>query len=310
MSAPPAPAISCRGLKKHYGDVKAVDGLDLEVRRRGVLRPARPQRRRQDDDDRDPRGPDDSRRGRGHRARPPLGQPRAGAPRAARRLAPGEPADREAHGLRDAEPLPLLLRAGRDPRSSSWPTSRSRRSATPASASSRAASASGSPSPARSRATPRSCSSTSRRRASTRRAASSSGNGSRRYKAAGRTVLLTTHYMEEAERLCDRVAIVDHGRIIALGTPGRAHRPAPRAAHHRVRDGARGLADDPGEGARRRRAPPARTGAGCSRPPRSPRRCRPCSRRSTPRRKARLALDPPLDPRGRLHRADGTGAAR
>jgi ABC-2 type transport system ATP-binding protein len=35
----------------------------------------------------------------------------------------------------------------------------------------------------------------------------------------GRTTLLTTHYMEEAERLCDRVAIVDHGRIIALGTP-------------------------------------------------------------------------------------------
>jgi ABC-2 type transport system ATP-binding protein len=34
-----------------------------------------------------------------------------------------------------------------------------------------------------------------------------------------RTVLLTTHYMEEAERLCDRVAIVDHGRVIALGTP-------------------------------------------------------------------------------------------
>jgi ABC-2 type transport system ATP-binding protein len=39
------------------------------------------------------------------------------------------------------------------------------------------------------------------------------------HKASGRTVLLTTHYMEEAERLCDRVAIVDHGRIIALGTP-------------------------------------------------------------------------------------------
>ena len=39
------------------------------------------------------------------------------------------------------------------------------------------------------------------------------------YKAAGRTVLLTTHYMEEAERLCDRVAVVDHGRIIAQGTP-------------------------------------------------------------------------------------------
>jgi ABC-2 type transport system ATP-binding protein len=35
----------------------------------------------------------------------------------------------------------------------------------------------------------------------------------------GRTVFLTTHYMEEAERLCDRVAIMEHGMIIALGTP-------------------------------------------------------------------------------------------
>jgi ABC-2 type transport system ATP-binding protein len=34
-----------------------------------------------------------------------------------------------------------------------------------------------------------------------------------------RTVVITTHYMEEAERLCDRVAIVDHGKVIALGTP-------------------------------------------------------------------------------------------
>jgi ABC-2 type transport system ATP-binding protein len=38
-------------------------------------------------------------------------------------------------------------------------------------------------------------------------------------KVTGRTILLTTHYMDEAERLCDRVAIVDHGRTIALGTP-------------------------------------------------------------------------------------------
>jgi ABC-2 type transport system ATP-binding protein len=36
---------------------------------------------------------------------------------------------------------------------------------------------------------------------------------------AKRTILITTHYIEEAERLCDRVAIVDQGRIIALGTP-------------------------------------------------------------------------------------------
>jgi len=39
------------------------------------------------------------------------------------------------------------------------------------------------------------------------------------FKRSGRTILLTTHYMDEAERLCDRVAIIDHGREIALGTP-------------------------------------------------------------------------------------------
>ncbi len=41
----------------------------------------------------------------------------------------------------------------------------------------------------------------------------------RSLKADGRTVLLTTHYMDEAERLCDRVAVIDHGRVIALGSP-------------------------------------------------------------------------------------------
>jgi ABC-2 type transport system ATP-binding protein len=40
-----------------------------------------------------------------------------------------------------------------------------------------------------------------------------------RFRAGGGTVLLTTHYMDEAERVCDRVAIVDRGRVIALGTP-------------------------------------------------------------------------------------------
>jgi ABC-2 type transport system ATP-binding protein len=41
----------------------------------------------------------------------------------------------------------------------------------------------------------------------------------RRFQARGGTVLLTTHYMDEAERLCDRIAIIDHGLTIASGTP-------------------------------------------------------------------------------------------
>jgi ABC-2 type transport system ATP-binding protein len=39
------------------------------------------------------------------------------------------------------------------------------------------------------------------------------------FKKSGRTILLTTHYMDEAEHLCDRVAIIDHGKQIALGSP-------------------------------------------------------------------------------------------
>ena len=50
----------------------------------------------------------------------------------------------------------------------------------------------------------------------------------------GKTVFLTTHLMEEAERLCDRVAIIDHGRIVDVGTPARAGSPAlPRTHGHR-----------------------------------------------------------------------------
>jgi len=41
----------------------------------------------------------------------------------------------------------------------------------------------------------------------------------RKMKGEGRTVVLTTHYMDEAEALCDRLAIMDHGQVIATGTP-------------------------------------------------------------------------------------------
>jgi ABC-2 type transport system ATP-binding protein len=52
----------------------------------------------------------------------------------------------------------------------------------------------------------------------------------RRLKSQGRTVVLTTHYMEEAEVLADRLAIVDHGKIVASGTPRELIRSLKRAA--------------------------------------------------------------------------------
>jgi ABC-2 type transport system ATP-binding protein len=49
----------------------------------------------------------------------------------------------------------------------------------------------------------------------------------REYNAAGKTILLTTHNMEEADSLCHRVAIVDHGKVIASGTPPELKRSIP-----------------------------------------------------------------------------------
>jgi ABC-2 type transport system ATP-binding protein len=46
----------------------------------------------------------------------------------------------------------------------------------------------------------------------------------RELNAAGQTIMLTTHYMEEADKLCDRVAIMDHGKILALDTPAELKR--------------------------------------------------------------------------------------
>ncbi len=77
------------------------------------------------------------------------------------------------------------------------------------------------------------------------------------YKAEGRTVLLTTHYMEEAERLCDRVAIVDRGKIIAQGTPAEliAGLHAPHIIEFSTEPAVSDtlLAKIPGVGERRRR---------------------------------------------------------
>jgi ABC-2 type transport system ATP-binding protein len=64
------------------------------------------------------------------------------------------------------------------------------------------------------------------------------------FRSTGRTILLTTHYMDEAERLCDRVAIVDHGHIIAQGAPheliesvgANIPAPPPRITTHTLED--------------------------------------------------------------------------
>ena len=61
-------------------------------------------------------------------------------------------------------------------------------------------------------------------------------------RARGKTVFLTTHYMEEAERLCDRVMIIDAGRIVALDTPAALVRAL--GAGQRIAFGADGMADD------------------------------------------------------------------
>jgi ABC-2 type transport system ATP-binding protein len=67
----------------------------------------------------------------------------------------------------------------------------------------------------------------------------------RDYNARGKTILLTTHNMEEADGLCHRVAIVDHGRIIALGTPQELKRSIPGGFLVRLQVGTTpaGLAD-------------------------------------------------------------------
>jgi ABC-2 type transport system ATP-binding protein len=48
-----------------------------------------------------------------------------------------------------------------------------------------------------------------------------------RLRARGKAILYTTHYMEEAERLCDRIVIIDHGKVIAAGSAAELHRLAP-----------------------------------------------------------------------------------
>jgi ABC-2 type transport system ATP-binding protein len=132
-------------------------------------------------------------------------------------------------------------------------------------------------------------------------------------KARGRTVLLTTHYMEEAARLCDRVAVVDHGKVIALGTPREliASLGAEHVIEFAVEGGGGGAvrrraarpADGGRRGARRRHVATHRARG-------APRRPGAARRAGRARHGAVAADDTPCHARGRVHVADRTEAAR
>jgi ABC-2 type transport system ATP-binding protein len=71
-----------------------------------------------------------------------------------------------------------------------------------------------------------------------------------RFRVAGGTILLTTHYMDEAHALCDRVGIMDHGKLIALGTP--AALVASLGAEHMIEFAVSDRTQLPGEDVLRR----------------------------------------------------------
>ena len=261
----PPPAIEARGLVKRFGDKVAVDGLDLTVPTGGVYGVLGPQRRRQDHDAADAghavaprrwRGPADGRRRRPRRRRRPqpgqphrpVRQPRRGPDRA-REHRPAGPAPRA-----QAAPGPGAGR--RAARPSASPRRRTSRSSTTP-----AACAGVSTSPPASSSPPTSSSSTSPPPGLDPRSRNQVWDIIRALVAGGTTVLLTTQYLDEADQLADRIAVIDRGKVIAEGTPGQLK--ASRRRRHPPRPGRRPRAAlrrraGPDRGARRRGQPRGR----------------------------------------------------
>ncbi len=220
MSAPAPPAaLHVRGLRKTYKDVVAVDGVDLEVSPGecfGLLGP----------------------NGAGKTTTIEICEGLTAADCGGGRGAGTHLADTTA-GLRErlgiqlqetqlSDKLTVLetvtlfrsfFRRGPAPAEAMARVRTRPRSSTRAWGRCRAARNNGSRSPARWSANPNCCSSTNRPPASTRRRAGRCGTWCVSSSATAAPSLLTTHYMDEAEQLCERVAIMDHGKVIARGTP-------------------------------------------------------------------------------------------
>ena len=252
--------LSAKGLTKTFGDFTAVDGIDFAVRKGRGLRLPRPQRRGQVVapcawSAACPRSPAASC---GSSARTP--------PPTARRSAPGSACcpqrDTLDEELTVEENLWIYgryfglsrteVRARADRAARLRPAHRARQGQGRAAV--RRHEAPPHHRPRRSSTPPRSCSSTSRPPVSTPRRDMCCGTGCSGSSARASRSSLTTHYMDEAEQLCDRLVVMDHGRIVAEGSPRAAHRRALHARGARAalrRRGPQGLRR---RGHRRRRA--------------------------------------------------------
>ena len=276
-------ALRCRGLQKRYADVVAVAGLDLEVGRGecfGLLGPNGAGKTTTIEILEGLTSPDAGDvevlgEHWGQRARPT-------AARAARHPAAGDAAQREAVRRRDAPPVPIVLsaRAAASTTCSALVELESKRASWVGKLSGGqkqrlavACALVGDPELLFLDEPTTGLDPQSRRQL---------WDLLTRFRAGGGTILLTTHYMDEAETLCDRVAIVDRGKVIALDTPRAlvASLGAEHVVEFAVVDGSlTPIAVDAGRAARRAatRAPKATRGR--SPPPKCTSRCLRCSTR-------------------------------
>ena len=295
-------AVAVRDLRKSYGARRGGAGDLVRDRGRGVLRPAGPERRGQDHDRRGPRGTAarDGRRGGG--PRPALGRGRPRDPGAARRVPAADGAVRRSS--RWARRCPSSGRStakGRDPGEvvrevGLQEKTRARVGTLSGGQKQRLAVACalvGDPEllfldeP------------TTGLDPQSRRQVWDIVNG---FKERGRTVVLTTHYMDEAERLCDRIAVVDHGRVIARGTPRELIRSlgGDHVIEIAVEEG--GAGEPAARGSRRPALGPGGPRGGRSPGPdrdRAPRGDRPAPRAGGLRAASRSRASPPATPASR-----------